>query len=59
MPNQFIFKVLLLSGVMAVQLPGIAAQAQNLDSTVRGEVQINRNSEQSQQRVSTLAIGLP
>jgi septal ring factor EnvC (AmiA/AmiB activator) len=55
MPNPFIFKALLLAGVMAVQLPCVAVQAQNLDSTVQAEVQINRNSEKSQQRVSTLA----
>jgi hypothetical protein len=55
MPYPFIFKVLLLSGVVAAQLAGAAVQAQNLDSTVQAEVQINRNSEKSQQRVSTLA----
>jgi hypothetical protein len=55
MPNPFIFKTLLLSGLMAVQLPCAAVQAQNLDSTVQAEVQINRSSEKSQQRVSNLA----
>jgi len=55
MPKRFIFKALLLPVVMAAQLPCVAVQAQNLDSTVQAEVQINRNSEKSQQRVSTLA----
>lgn len=39
----------------ALQLPGAAAQAQALDSSVQVEVQINRASEKSQQRVSSLA----
>ena len=55
MPNRCIFKILLLSGVIAVQLSCPAAHAQDLDSTVRAEVRINRDSEKSQQRVSSLA----
>lgn len=40
---------------VAALLPCVVAQAQGLDSSVRTETQINRDSAKSQQRVSSLA----
>jgi predicted RNase H-like nuclease (RuvC/YqgF family) len=56
MPKKPIDKLLLvLSSGIFVLLPSLAIEAQGLESSVRVEVGINRDAEQSQQRVSSLA----
>jgi len=56
MPRKPIVKLLLAlsSGIFAL-LPGPAIQAQGLESSVQVEVRINRDSERSQQRITSLA----
>jgi len=56
MPRKPIVKLLLaLSGGIAALMPGLTIPAQGLEPSVQVEVRINRDSERSQQRVSSLA----